>query len=234
MNRAAFFAAVRSAPFDGRLSQLQVDGMNAILDEWRKRKLTDLRWLAYMLATTFHETARTMLPIREFGRGRGARYGTTYYGRGFVQLTWEANYRKASAVVGVDLVADPDRALELPIAATIMFDGMIKGWFTGHKLVDHLNATVSDYVQARRIINGTDRAVAIAGYAVGFERALRAGADMPAVSSAPAAGSRPLREGTPPRPPDDPGPVPRSTEPVSGGFFAALLALLSSLFTKGK
>src|ERR1044071_1113225 len=109
MNREAFFAAVRHAPFDGRLSQLQVDGMNAILDAWEQRfsqssssavgrpppGTGDRRWLAYMLATTFHETARTMQPIREFGRGRGTRYGTTYYGRGFVQLTWEANYRKA-------------------------------------------------------------------------------------------------------------------------------------------
>src|SRR5262245_16389883 len=121
MNRDAFFAAVRHAPFDGHLAQLQVDGMNAILDEWERRRLGDRRWLAYVLATVFHETARTMQPIREFARGRGKRYGTIYYGRGFVQLTWEANYRKASAVVGIDLVAEPDRALELPIAAAILF-----------------------------------------------------------------------------------------------------------------
>lgn len=208
MDRDAFFAGVRNAPFDGRLSQLQVDGINAILDEWDRRKLTDLRWLAYMLATTFHETARTMQPIREFGRGKGMRYGTTYYGRGFVQLTWEANYRKASAVVGVDLVAHPDRALELPIAATIMFDGMIKGWFTGHKLADYIDGAKCDYVQARRIVNGTDRAVAIAGYAASFARALTAaaapgptvgGRDVPAVIIPPTS--------APPQP-DDPGPRP--------------------------
>src|SRR5205814_10581651 len=122
-------------------------------------KLTDIRWLASMLATTFHETARTMQPICEIGRGKGMRYGTTYYGRGFVQLTWESNYRKASAVVAVDLVAHPGRALELPIAATIMFDGMIRGWFTGHKLADTIAGERCDYVESRRIINGLDKAV---------------------------------------------------------------------------
>ena len=65
MNRQAFFAAARMSLFAGTLDQHQVDGMNAILDEWDRRKLADPRWLAYMLATTFHETARTMLPVRE-------------------------------------------------------------------------------------------------------------------------------------------------------------------------
>ena len=250
MNCEAFFAAVRHAPFAGGLSRGQVDGINTILDEWNKRGLSDLRWLAYMLATTFHETARTMQPIREYGRGRGMRYGMTYYGRGFVQLTWEDNYRKASAVVGVDLVARPDRALEPPIAATILFDGMIKGWFTGHKLADYLSPALSDYVGARRIINGTDRAVAIAGYAVSFERALRAASPTagaasptglppvispalsPLASSLPRAAESDLRAVGPP---DDPGPQPTSSEPAaSGGFFAALLGLLTALFTKGR
>jgi len=166
-----------------------------------------------------------MQPIREYGRGRGMRYGTTYYGRGFVQLTWEANYRKASVVVGVDLVADPDRALDLPIAATILFDGMLTGWFTGRKLADFIHDGVCNYRDARRIINGTDRAETIAGYAVSFERALRA-AETPAAAAT-----------TPPplRPPDDPGAEPTLPEPAaSGGFFHALLALLMALFRKGK
>jgi predicted chitinase len=38
--------------------------MEAILDEAAKA-VTDPRWLAYMLATAFHETARTMQPIIE-------------------------------------------------------------------------------------------------------------------------------------------------------------------------
>lgn len=236
MNREAFFAAVRHAPFAGGLSQTQVNGINAILDEWDKRHLGDVRWLAYMLATTFHETARTMQPIREYGRGRGMRYGTTYYGRGFVQLTWEANYRKASAVVGVDLVADPDRALELPIAAAILFDGMIKGWFTGHKLADYITGSLCDYPQARRIINGTDRAVPIAGYAVSLQRALEA-----ATTAQPAEPTRdqpiitPAKPKPPPNPPLSPprapdGPGVEPSQPAqSSGFFDALAKLFAAI-----
>ena len=65
MNRDAFFAAVRSAPFGGSLKQSQVDGMDAILDGWEVTGATDLRWLAYCLGTTFHETARAMQPVIE-------------------------------------------------------------------------------------------------------------------------------------------------------------------------
>lgn len=239
MNRAAFFAAVRSAPFTGSLTQPQVDGMNAILDEWERRQPAsindsdrpwmDIRWLAYMLATTFHETARMMQPIREFGRGKGMRYGTIYYGRGFVQLTWEANYRKASAVVSVDLVAHPDRALDLPVAATIMFDGMIRGWFTDRKLADYIDEDKCDYIQARRIINGTDKAVTIAGYAVSFEKALKAAAEpQPQVSDQPTMPMDPPTAEPPPlipHPPDDPGVEPSETEqpaPSAGIFLAAI------------
>lgn len=239
MNRASFFAAVRVSPFGGSLSQPQVDGLNAILDEWDKRKLTDVRWLAYMLATTFHETAQTMQPIREFGRGKGKQYGTIYYGRGFVQLTWEDNYRKMSAIVAVDLVARPDRALEMPIAAAIMFDGMIRGLFTGKKLADYINSGFCDYQQARRIINGTDRAMTIVGYALQFERALKAAAgnvvampdhDQPVIVPAEP------KPTLPPRPPPDvPGPDPDQTDqppPVGGFLMRILAAIVAAIFPK--
>ena len=62
MNRTTFLAYARRAPFGGRLTQSQIDGMNAILDEWDRRqstaKVIDNRWLAHMLATVFHETGR--------------------------------------------------------------------------------------------------------------------------------------------------------------------------------
>ncbi len=216
MNRATFLAAVRHTLFGGMLSQSQVDGMDAILAEWDRRAASDLRWLAYILATTLHETGGTMQPVREQGRGRGTRYGTTYYGRGFVQLTWEANYRKASAIVGVDLVADPDRALELPIATAILFDGMIRGWFTGRKLADYINDRTCDYRGARQIVNGTDRADAIAGHASRFEVALIAASAMS------------LPRETPGRP-DDPGAPPLARRPAArGGFLVALLNLIAA------
>ena len=169
----AFFYGVRVKLFGGRLAQQQVDGMNAILAEWAKRELTDLRWLAYMLATVFWETAHTMWPIEEWGKGQGHPYGVpdgnghTYYGRGFVQLTWKANYATMGKLLGIDLVNHPEWALQLAAATQILFEGMLKaeskvGDFTGLALDDCFNATHDDWVRARAIINGTDHAAAIA------------------------------------------------------------------------
>lgn len=89
IDRQKFFDSVRSQPFAGHLAQGQVDGCNAILDEWEHRGLTDYRWLAYMLATVFWECARTMQPIREAGSDsylRAKKYWP-WIGRGYVQLT---------------------------------------------------------------------------------------------------------------------------------------------------
>ena len=191
MNRQAFFDAVRSNPFGGRLSKSQTDGITAILDEWDKRRLTDVRWLSYMLATTKHETAHTMQPIVE--RGKKAYFdkydgrkdlgntvpgdGYRFRGRGFVQLTGRTNYVRASAKLGVDLVAMPDRALDPTIAAAIMFEGMTAGWFTGKKLADYFTDGKADWKNARRIINGLDKAASIANYGKAFYAALLLASD---------------------------------------------------------
>ena len=164
INRKAFFAGVRSGPFPGKLSAGQVNGMSAILDEWERRKLTDPRWLAYMLATVFHECAQTMQPITETGGPRYLKSKKYYpwYGRGFVQLTWKYNYEAMNKLLkaagfDADIVADPEIAKRLDVATFIMFEGMIRGTFTGKKLANYFNATTNDPRNARRIINGTDR-----------------------------------------------------------------------------
>lgn len=85
-----------------------------------------------------------MQPIREYGRGRGRAYGArdrqtghAYFGRGYVQLTWKANYALAGGKLGLDLVANPDLALDPGAAARILFLGMAEGWFTGKRLADY-------------------------------------------------------------------------------------------------
>lgn len=173
MIKENFFSKVRAA--FGELKQSQVDGFNAILDGWEASGLTDPRWLAYMLATVWHETARTMQPIKEYGLGKGRQYGKpdartgqTYYGRGFVQLTWYGNYLKLGDLLGVDLVHKPDLALDLNIATQILFQGMTKGIFTGRKLDQYFNDTVENPVGARKIINRLDKAELIAGYYKNF------------------------------------------------------------------
>ena len=182
IDRGIFFAQIRS--LFGRMSQSQVEGLNSLLDAVGGCLINEA---AYMLATAYHETAHTMQPIEEYGKGRGRDYGKRlkmsrkpysdtlplYYGRGYVQLTWYENYEKAGKKVGVDLLNEPGWALSAPIAAKIMREGMIEGWFTGKKLGEYVGLRTADYVSARRIINGMDKAQLIAGYAVVFELALR-------------------------------------------------------------
>jgi hypothetical protein len=141
-------------------------------------KLTDIRWLAYMLATAKWETNATMQPVREAywlgedWRRTHLRY-YPFYGRGLVQLTWEKNYRRMAMLLGVDLPGHPDLALDLRIAVAIMFEGMLKadshiGDFTDLSLEQFFNDTTDDPVGARGIINGTDKAGEIAEIHAGF------------------------------------------------------------------
>ncbi len=181
-NAAAFFAAVRVDLFGGAIEQTQVDGINSILGAWPEG--TDPRFVAYALATVFHETARTMEPIAEWGRGQGKPYGVAcgpymqvYYGRGLVQLTWLANYERAEeAIPGSDLVRRPDNALLPAIAAEVLVRGMSEGWFTGKTLADYfpLGAQAThDWLGAREIVNGKDHAAEIAAYAHAFQHRAR-------------------------------------------------------------
>lgn len=175
IDRDVFFARVREAPFRGVMRQGQVDGCNAILDAWEARAgFVDRRWLAYMLATAKWETAHTMKPIEEIGKGHGRPYGVptvdgrVFYGRGYVQLTWATNYAKMAALTGADLFSHPDLALDPEIAAVILLEGMKGGLFTGVGLPRYFNNAVDDPVNARRIINGSDHAADIAAIHAGF------------------------------------------------------------------
>jgi hypothetical protein len=178
IDRDKFFARARASVFHGDMSQSQVDGTNDLLDAFEAAyPQGDMRWLAYELATAFHETAFTMLPVAEGGRGRGRPYGVqingqVYYGRGYVQLTWLSNYEKMSPVCGVDLVANPDLALRPDLAAKILFYGMEYGTFTGRKLADYFTPHSTDFLNARAIVNGKDCEAQIAAYARNFLAAL--------------------------------------------------------------
>jgi putative chitinase len=180
INRKFFYDHVKRNLFRGTLKQSQVDGINHFFDYWDARpELNDLRWLAYILATTYHETDQTFKPIEEYGKGKNLAYGkpdpTTgkvYYGRGFVQLTWKSNYDVFTKILKKDLTNRPELALDLTIATEITFYGMTKGSFTGKKLSDYFNTKTEDWVNARRIINGTDKAVNIANYAKDFYASL--------------------------------------------------------------
>jgi putative chitinase len=202
-NASAFFTAMRAGLLGPTLAAEEVNGCNAILAAMEGAPLS---WAAYALATAYHETASTMQPVKEYGGPTyltrmydvtGARSklalangntcagdGIKYCGRGYPQLTWKGNYLKATVELrklgfDVDLVANPDLALRLDIAAVIMRRGMEEGWFTGKRFADYLpikgRATSGQYANSRFIINGSDKAQQIAGHAKQFEDALLLG-----------------------------------------------------------
>lgn len=201
VNKSKFFQHLRGTNVLGPvITESEVKGTEAILDAvagW------PVSWQAYALATAFHETAGTMLPIRERGSGDGpdadkwddylekydtgrlaAALGNTpqadgdgvfYAGRGYVQLTGAANYKKAGAKLGLPLASQPDLALNPKVAADIMKLGMEEGWFTGLSLKQKLPRAIEtrpNFIQARRIINVLDKAEKIADHALVFQLAL--------------------------------------------------------------
>ena len=169
INRTYLFDRIRQSVFGGSLTQLQVEGVTRILDyrEENWPKMSDDE-LAYLLASVVHETGHQMQPINEFGSEQYLR-GKDYYpwiGRGLIQITWSYNYEK----FGIKRAED---ALKWPVALDIAFRGMVKGMFTGRRLSNYIGGGKVNYVEARRIVNGTDRAKLIAGYAHSFRDALR-------------------------------------------------------------
>lgn len=184
IDREYFFKMFRK--FFGKVSQSQVDALNFLMDCYdASAVLTRLSEFAYVLATIFHETAYTMRPIEERGSYNYFKYligklGITslamankYKGRGYVQLTGFINYLIFKVLLGIDLENYPEKALEPDTAWKITEIGMSKGKFTGKKLSDYINGSKREYVNARRIINGKDRAVQIAGYANNFWNCLQ-------------------------------------------------------------
>ena len=134
---------------------------------------------AYLLATSFWETAHTMKPVveaywlSEDWRRRNLRY-YPWYGRGFVQLTWQENYKRAEDELGVLFTQVPAKALDPVNAANIAVLGMKEGWFTRFKLADFIDLQHSDFVHARQIINRMDKAQEIAVLAEHYDDDLKA------------------------------------------------------------
>lgn len=238
MDRSKFFASLRargSGVFGTSLSQGQVDGTEKIVDEGQRRGVS-LPQLAYILGTAYHETARTMQPVREMGGEKYLR-SKRYYpwvGEGLVQVTWEENHRKFGATA-------PGQMMTWPIALVAIFDGMLKGMFTGRKLSDYIRDGKVDYVGARRIVNGTDRAQDIAGYAKAFEKALReAGYVGQAPKPTPRPVEPPVAPSAPPPVSDSPKPAKPASKPARGKagplaiFIGIVIAAIAAWLGLGK
>lgn len=190
INRKTLFAGIKSlfsGGYNGEVGAGRIAGIDSLIDEWENRNDVTADQFAYIVATTIWETDYTVQPINEKGgdayftrmydpTGKrpkvAARLGNDvagdgikYKGRGFVQLTGKRNYKLASEKLGIDLIAHPEKALDLKVATTILFDGMVEGWFTGKKLSTYINDNKCDFLNARRIINGVDKKEQIAAIA---------------------------------------------------------------------
>ncbi len=147
--------------------------IEAIRNECKAQGIGLPTQIAYVLATVEWETAKTFKPVREAywlkdaeeWRKKNLRY-YPYYGRGFVQLTWRDNYQIYSDILGKDFVNNPDGVMDENIALFILVHGFKTGAFTGNKITDYINDKRTDFVEARRCINKTDRANDIANLAL--------------------------------------------------------------------
>lgn len=150
----------------GNLTTTQKNSVVEIVAAWGRYGDGDLRKLVYMLALAYHESR--LAPVREIKGAAGSYvwenyqknyWHTGFFGRGYVQLTHEDNYRRMSSVVGIDLVKNPDAALRPDVAAKILVYGMMNGAFTGKRLADYINAGQTDTYNARRTVG----AIMVAG-----------------------------------------------------------------------
>lgn len=166
-------------PESGKLTNTssKQDVQRAIVRECKRQGLTLDSQIAYVLATVQHETNNTFKPVREAywlseeWRRKHLRY-YPYYGRGYVQLTWDFNYKKYGEILKINLLGDPDKVMDPNIALFILVDGMTLGRFTGKKLGTYVNARKTDFYNARQVVNDRDKATLIKGYAETWQRQL--------------------------------------------------------------
>jgi len=246
MDHAKFFAAVRSSVFGGSLPQKAVDGLNALVSAFERYGDGDRQKLAYILGTAFHETDRFNV-LEEYAsgqayEGRGSLGntqpgdGVRYKGRGFVQITGRRNYTDWTSRLGIDLVGNPELAEQPATAARICVEGMLKGTFTGRKLGQYINEAGADYTNARRVVNGTDKAELIASHAKKFDAALLASGygveQVPAVAlvseailpDVPVASLPPIVSTLPEAIPDPIAAVSKAVGAAKGGAIGAVLS----------
>jgi hypothetical protein len=224
----AFFDSIRPLWPGGKLPQQAVDWINAVVAELAKRDMP-VTHKAYILGTAHHESDHWKTMV-EYASGKAyegrADLGNTvkgdgvrFKGRGLVQITGRRNYTDWAKRLGVPLVDRPELAAQLHYAVRILIDGMVIGTFTGRKLSDF-----ATYEDMRRVVNGTDRASVIAGYARVYEKALRAlpeptvvPAPEPRASETPVSQTRPVEHVNAPDP------------QKSGAVVKALVALITAL-----
>lgn len=176
VDKLKFYESLRTTKLFKVLSQAQVNTIDALLHECELQGVNDVRQIAYILATPYHECYNPkqpqtrITPIKEYGSQqylKSKKY-YPYIGRGLSGLTWKDNYVKEGKRLNLDLVNNPDLILDIPTAANSHVYCMVHGVYTGKKLSDYINDKKCDFLNARRIINGTDKAELVMSYAQKF------------------------------------------------------------------
>lgn len=175
----------------GPLNASQRAGLTTLLGYVAEdTQLTRPTEAAYMLATVQHECANTFQPIMERGTpdyfskydrpplstilgNKKPGDGFIYRGRGYSMLTGLGNYLRFQDLVKCGLVHTPDLALIPVYAYAILSTGINRGKFTGRALSLYVNERETNYTEARRTVNGLDKAELIATYARRFEGIFR-------------------------------------------------------------
>lgn len=181
LDRAHFYASFPSGALGKSLTASRKAGFDAIFDVWDSDEKFDvLEWLAYALATAWHETGGVMQPVREgfadsdaqayqrvtaYCAGKGiSNYakrhsnGNSYYGRGYVQLTHGSNYQKMGERLGVGsrFYDNPDSVLDPKVGGRILVVGLMEGLFrpSAGKISDYFSGATQKWYDARGLING--------------------------------------------------------------------------------
>ena len=123
---AASIASATNCPVDDVASDWP-----AIFMELDARGIASQSVCGGAIGTVAIESASTFKPVREAFwldedyRRNNLRY-YPWYGRGYIQLTWESNYASYGSLIGVDLCTDPDVAMEPAVAAKVLAEYFVQ------------------------------------------------------------------------------------------------------------
>lgn len=162
-----YTTALKERELQGKFVELAVqilredpDKQEDGLRDWATQVITKFSGVEFSAETKKALIERTPLPSgpeRYEGRlgNTVAGDGAKFTGRGYLQIVGRASYSKYSQTLGVDLLANPDKALEPKVAASIL-----AVWFKEREVKYSEALSKNDQVRARRITTGGSTLVA--------------------------------------------------------------------------